>query len=129
MHCDLNSVKIKDSKLSADFKLKPLYFSSMKLIVFVVLFWIVATTIGEKARFDNYRVYSIEVENDDQLQVLKELENQQNGLLFLMPPTINQTFVELVVPPHKFAEFFELCEKFHMQNNLKIDNLQRFDFG
>ena len=27
---------------------------------------------GEKARFDNYRVYSIEVENEQQLKVLKK---------------------------------------------------------
>ncbi|XP_055294946.1 zinc carboxypeptidase-like [Sitodiplosis mosellana] len=97
----------------------------MKAIVFVILSVSVASGLGEKARFDNYRVYSIEVENNEQLQVLKELENQQNGLLFLAPPTATQTFVELIVPPHKFADISELCEKFRMKNDLKIDNLQR----
>lgn len=99
----------------------------MKAIIFIVLFVCVALSLGEKARFDNYRVYSIDVETDEQLQVLKEIENQQNGVLFLMPPTTTQTFVELIVPPHKFADISELCEKFQMKNDLKIDNLQRFD--
>lgn len=98
----------------------------MNAIRFVLLFVGVALTLGEKARFDNYRVYSIEVENDEQLQVLNELENQQDGLLFLAPPTAKQTFVELIVPPHKFADISELCEKYHMKSDKKIDNLQRF---
>lgn len=103
-----------------------LFEKMMKFIFFVSLLVNVALTLGEKARFDNYRVYSIEVENDEQLQVLTELENQQNGLLFLTPPTVAQTFVELIVPPHKFADISELCEKYHMKSDKKIDNLQRF---
>lgn len=99
----------------------------MKAIIFIVLLVFVVLSLSEKARFDNYRVYSIEVETDEQLKVLKEIENQQDGLLFLMPPTATQTFVELIVPPHKFADISELCEKFQMKNDLKIDNLQRFD--
>lgn len=98
----------------------------MKSIVFVILLVSVVLAVGEKARFDNYRVYSIEVENDEQLQVLKELENQQHGLLFFTPPTITNTSVELVVPPHKFADLSELCENFQMKSEKKIDNLQRF---
>lgn len=99
----------------------------MKAIIFIVLLVFVVLSLSEKARFDNYRVYSIEVETDEQLKVLKEIENQQDGLLFLMPPTATQTLVELIVPPHKFADISEICEKFQMKNDLKIDNLQRFD--
>lgn len=93
--------------------------------VLVVLLIAVNVIAIEKARFDNYRVYLIEVENDEQLQVLQKLESHQDSLQFIMPPTINQTSVEVIVPPHKFADFSELCDKYQMKNEIKIENLQR----
>lgn len=41
---------------------------------------------GEKARFDNYRVYSIKITNEQQLEALQYLEQQQNGLFYLEAP-------------------------------------------
>lgn len=113
--------------MNSGFHRRLIFILKMKTIIFIVLFVCVVLSLGEKARFDNYRVYSIEVETDEQLKVLKEIENQKDGPLFLMPPTATQTFVEFIVPPHKFADISELCEKFQMKNDLKIDNLQRFD--
>lgn len=95
---------------------------AISLIGFLVSLSVV---IGDKARFDNYRVYSVEIQNAEQLQVLLELEDVQNGLLFLIPPSVNQTNVEIVVPPHKFADISELCQKYTMENEIKIENLQR----
>lgn len=98
---------------------------AMKLIRFSILFIGLNVVIGEKARFDNYRVYSIDVNNDEQLEVLKELENHRDGLLFLIPPIDNQTRIEIVIPPHKFADISELCEQHDMEHEIKIENLQR----
>lgn len=97
----------------------------MKSVQILIVFGSLFVIFGEKARFDNYRVYSIDVENDKQLEVLLELENHQDGLSFMMPPTTNQTFAEIIVPPHKFADINELFDKFEMKNELKIENLQR----
>lgn len=93
--------------------------------VLVVLLIAVNVIAMEKARFDNYRIYSIGVENDEQLQVLQNLESHQDSIQFIMPPTVNQTSVEVIVPPHKFADFSELCDKYQMKNQIKIENLQR----
>lgn len=80
---------------------------------------------AQKARFDNYRVYSIEIENEEQLKVLQQFENHQDGLLFLIPPMAVPMRVEIVVPPHKFADIFELCEKYDIKNEIQIENLQK----
>lgn len=100
----------------------------MKVLAFLVILVSSQAVFGEKARFDNYRVYSIAIDNDEQLQVLQELENHPDGLSFLMPPMHNQSAVEIIVPPHKFSEIAELCEQFSMKNELKVENLQRFGF-
>lgn len=91
-------------------------------IIFIVLNVLAA---GERARFDNYRVYSIEVETEEQLQVLQQLENHQDGLLFLISPIAVPMRIEIIVPPHKFADIFELCEKYGIKNEIQIENLQK----
>lgn len=34
----------------------------------------------EKARYDNYRVYEIFIENEDQLKLMREIENYPHGV-------------------------------------------------
>lgn len=82
---------------------------------------------AEKARFDNYRVYSIEIANEEQLRVLQQLENRQDGLSFLIPPLNVPMRVEILVPPHKFADISELCERLGIINEIKIENLQKWE--
>lgn len=54
----------------------------MKLLIFVsiVALFAFAVKASEKARFDNYRVYKISIENDEQLQLLKQIERFPDGV-------------------------------------------------
>lgn len=47
----------------------------MKFIFGAILLALLALASAEQARFDNYRVYSIYIGNEKQLEVLKILEN------------------------------------------------------
>lgn len=54
----------------------------MKLsISFGVLLWC-SVTFAEKARFDNYRVYHVAIENEIQLRALKELSENSDSVSF-----------------------------------------------
>lgn len=50
----------------------------LRIVVLAVLCGV--TVWAEKARFDNYRVYSIRVENKEQLSALKKIENNPDGV-------------------------------------------------
>lgn len=54
----------------------------MKFAVFsLVLFALVLSAkASEKARFDNYRVYEILIETDDQLELMQQIENYPDGV-------------------------------------------------
>lgn len=97
----------------------------MRVLSYTILLGICVTVFGEKARFDNYHVYSIEANTEEQLKSLQELENHQDGLTFMIPPTSIQSPVDVIVPPHKFADFAELCEKNEWKNEMRIENLQK----
>lgn len=95
----------------------------MNFLSLAILLICFVASLAEKARFDNYRVYSVEVENDLQFEVLQQFE--RDGISFLESPTgIHQT-VEIIVPPHKFADIHELFETLKLKNQLEIQNLQK----
>lgn len=96
---------------------------SFILAVFAVYF--VVVVLADKARFDNYRVYSVIVENDEQLNVLRELEIDRNGILFLEPLTRIGQIADLIAPPHKFADISELFNAYEIKNRIKTENVQK----
>jgi hypothetical protein len=49
-------------------------------IIFLVFCAITVNAVIEKARFDNYRVYELNIENDDQLNLMKEIDNNPDGV-------------------------------------------------
>ena len=79
---------------------------------------------AEKARYDNYRVYSVYIENEEQLKVLRELEIHPDGIEFLESPTGVNQVIDITVPPHKFADIAELFQTSSIKNWIKTNNLQ-----
>lgn len=84
----------------------------------------VCSTLAEKVRFDNYRVYDVSIENDEQLQVLQYLEQFSDGYSFWEPPVRKNTNLKIVVPPHKIGDFVEMTQRLDMENSLTVNNLQ-----
>lgn len=95
---------------------------SFKIIVFVASFVLIS---GEKARFDNYRVYSVHIQNEKQLEELQMLENSQDGVSYIEAPISIKNPAEILVPPHKIADISGFFEKFCIEHEIKIQNLQR----
>lgn len=98
----------------------------MKLFILLLLCASFCVIFGEKARFDNYHVYSIQIENVKQLDVLQQLESNRDGMFFIEAPLSTESVAEILVPPHKLADIDELFRKFDIKNEIKIDNFQRF---
>lgn len=100
----------------------------MKLVVFAAMLVCAAATQSEKARFDNYRVYSVNIENDEQLEILQELENHQDSLSFLKAPISTQRNAEIIVPPQKLADVMKFFEANQLNSSIKYENLQTYSF-
>lgn len=92
-----------------------------------VLFLVLTTFLVafcEKARFDNYRVYLVHIENEEQLQVIQELELNPDGLVLLEVPTAVDGIAEILVPPHKFADINDLFHMYNLKNEIRTNDLQ-----
>lgn len=95
----------------------------MKLLAILCVVLIAATVAAEPMRFDDNRVYTLEVTNQEQLNWLHQLESDGDGYLFWNSIAIGSD-VDLMVPPHKNAEFNELSDKLGISHVLKIENVQ-----
>ncbi|XP_059610856.1 uncharacterized protein LOC132257834 [Phlebotomus argentipes] len=97
----------------------------MRNLLVLAIVLLAAFSSAEKARFDNYRVYTVQVDNDEQLQVLYEMEKAAfSSYDFWKNPSYIGRPVEVMVPPHKFSEFEEIMESLQFQTSLKITNVQ-----
>ncbi|XP_055308556.1 zinc carboxypeptidase-like [Sitodiplosis mosellana] len=79
---------------------------------------------GEKDRFDNYRVYNIEVNDDAGLGEFQKLEESSSRIVFLNEPNIHQPF-QILVPPDQLANITELFERSAVKNEVQHENFQK----
>uniref|UniRef100_A0A182PLQ5 Zinc carboxypeptidase A 1 n=1 Tax=Anopheles epiroticus TaxID=199890 RepID=A0A182PLQ5_9DIPT len=80
---------------------------------------------GEQVRYDNYRVYEVSISGRTQLEALQYLERYPDGYLFWESPVQTNMKLNIVVPPHKYAEFDELSNQLALANRLRVPNLQQ----
>lgn len=97
----------------------------MRLLAIFLVFSSFTLTFCDKARFDNYRIYSITIETEEQLKFLQEFENSQTELVFIEPPAMVGTTAEILVPPHKFADISDIFDTYALKSDIKVNNLQR----
>ncbi|XP_055697297.1 zinc carboxypeptidase-like [Phlebotomus papatasi] len=94
------------------------------LIAFSVVI-LLAFSNAEKVRFDNYKVYVVQIENEEQLNVMHEIERTAfSSYDFWKSPSYVGNPVEVMVAPHKLSEFEEIMESLQYNYTLKIANVQ-----
>lgn len=90
-------------------------------------FWLffLVTTQAEKLRFDNYTVYRITPNNQDDLNILKEWEYRGNEELnFWSPVTAIDSPVDLMVAPNVKSDIEKLIRLNGMKSVMLIKNVQ-----
>lgn len=95
----------------------------MKTFIFLVATAIFVPSLAQKARFDNYRVFSFDVENDDQATFWHQIEEQFTDYDFWSSAKPGRE-AAVMVPPHKFADFSELAALSNTTFSLKVENVQ-----
>lgn len=83
------------------------------------------TTVEQKTpvRYDDYKLYTVKVENKNQLNVLYKIEAQIDGYLLWELPVIGRD-VDILVSPDNYLNFMEIILRYNFTNELKIENFQ-----
>uniref|UniRef100_A0A2A4J0V2 Zinc carboxypeptidase A 1 n=1 Tax=Heliothis virescens TaxID=7102 RepID=A0A2A4J0V2_HELVI len=93
----------------------------LKLILFSVLALIVS---AEKVRYDNYALYKVNPENEEQLKFLKDLFEKNEEYNFWKAPSHVGEYVSLVSPPELKEELEHSLKKRSIYSELKLNNIQ-----
>src|SRR5687768_7295028 len=96
----------------------------MKLQLALVLLMGVSC-FGTKARYDNYKVYSMQLKNEDQAKAVVELEHNTDAYDFWSEPSLVRE-TDVMVPPHKFADFEDFLARFGIEFQIKVENVQKY---
>ncbi|XP_037024577.1 zinc carboxypeptidase-like [Bradysia coprophila] len=93
----------------------------------VIVGFLVAVVWSKQLTFHNFKVFSVQVENEDQLKALQALESvghEYDGFTYWKEPIIGRN-ADLVVPPNMINEFNALASKLKLNYTLKISDIQR----
>lgn len=77
---------------------------------------------GDKVRYDNSQVFRVNVTSEQQLDVLQSL---QGTFDFWKEPIVGRT-ADVLVHPEQLDQFQRLLSLFGVENELKIENVQRY---
>lgn len=76
-------------------------------------------------RYDNYKVIRIEIKNEKQLNLLRELETADHSFKFWESPEGVGTYTDLVIPPHKINDIDDVLKRFGFEYQTIIENVQK----
>lgn len=78
--------------------------------------------IENKSRYDNYRVYKLNIENIDQVRMLQALEENSDSLLMGHARNAGQQLT-IILPAHLIGEFTNLLERYSLKHEILVSIL------
>lgn len=76
---------------------------------------------GDKVRYDNSQVFRVQIQNDQQLNALLAMKDNFD---FWKEPLLSRT-ADVLVKPDQLLQFRQLMDQFAIENEIKIQNVQR----
>ncbi|XP_053673863.1 zinc carboxypeptidase A 1-like [Anopheles nili] len=93
-----------------------------RCIGFLALLLTVAS--GELVRYDNYQLFRVSIDTNEQLQTLQQAEIRSDGFIFLDSPTQVRMNVSILVPPHKLPDYYHLATVVNLSLQPTTTNFQ-----
>lgn len=78
--------------------------------------------IENKSRYDNYRLYHVHFENDEQVKVFQELEERSDSCIFIGHARAPGQKLSILVAAHKVADVTDLLERFNVEHEILVCN-------
>lgn len=95
-----------------------------KFVLLFVLLGLCIVAQCEKVTYETHQIYSIQVTNEEHLNVLKTIENSNEDVLFLTPPS-TQSATVVAVPKRKHGQIAKSLSLHGIKFDIKMESLQR----
>lgn len=104
---------------------KQLFAMYSKLFLLILFYSIITIASSEKARYDFYRMYRILPSSENDIKILKEIQNRSDSYKFIKDPIKINEEVLIILAPHKLAEFTDRMESEEISYELIDENFQK----
>ncbi|XP_015019188.2 zinc carboxypeptidase [Drosophila mojavensis] len=78
----------------------------------------------DQARYDHYRIYNVQFDNEDQIKLFQKLEEQSDSLTFIGHAREIGQKLSILVAAHRVADFADLLETYKLQHRVLTYNFQ-----
>uniref|UniRef100_A0A1A9X3N1 Zinc carboxypeptidase A 1 n=1 Tax=Glossina brevipalpis TaxID=37001 RepID=A0A1A9X3N1_9MUSC len=78
----------------------------------------------DRARYDNYRIYSVEFSNKEQVEIFKKLEKQSDSMSFIGHPREVGQKLSILIAAHKVSDITALLKQYEVKYRILTYNFQ-----
>ncbi|KAI8036814.1 hypothetical protein M5D96_010124 [Drosophila gunungcola] len=78
----------------------------------------------DQARYDNYRIYNVEFENEEQIALFQKLEEQSDSLTFIGHAREIGQKLSILVAAHRVADIADLLQTYKVKHRVLTYNFQ-----
>lgn len=75
---------------------------------------------SNKARYDQFRIYRVFLETDEQVGIMQQLENRSDSYQFMGHARNPNQNLSIMVAPQKIAEITDLMDRFQIQGQVLV---------
>lgn len=74
----------------------------------------------DQARYDNYRIYNVEFENQEQIELFQKLEEQSDSLTFIGHAREVGQKLSILVAAHRVADIADLLKTYKVKHRVLV---------
>lgn len=97
----------------------------MKLLHLALVLLMGVSCFAAKARYDNYKLYSMQLSTEEQAKAVDELAQNVHSYDFWSDPSMVRD-TDVMIPPHKIADFEDFLTTFNITFHIKVQNIQKY---
>lgn len=93
---------------------------SSKTVIFILALICFACGQENKARYDNYRLYRVQLKTDDQVKAFQEIESRSDSYIFIGHAREPNQNLTIMVAAHKVAEITDILNDYKVGHEILV---------
>lgn len=84
------------------------------------MLFIITVQSADKSRYDNYRIYNVHLNTDEQVKIFQEIESRSDSYIFIGHAREVGQKLSILLAAHKVAEFADILSRYNVTNQLLV---------
>lgn len=82
---------------------------------------------NSKSRYDNYRLYRVHLNVDEQVKIFQDIENRSDSYIFIGHAREIGQKLSILLAAHKVSEFADILTRYNVTNELLVRHKTKYN--